>query len=152
MPTKWKQLISTKKLTLPREDETWQFQNSKTCAANYLKSRLSRSNGGFWGKEKTGKTRNKTLGAEKRTNHKLKSDSISDWSKPELDPRPYCWKASAFITAPSKSPDTHTKRNIYIESECFASYLFLPFGFSFTWFNIHKRNRQCLEKVQIKLN
>ena len=94
--------------------------------------------------------REKTLGAEKRTNHKLKSDSISDWSKLELDPRPFCWKASAFIAAPSKSPVTHTKRNIYVEIECFASYLFLPFGFSSTWFNIHKRNRQCLEKIQIK--
>lgn len=56
MPTKWKQLTSTKKLTLLREDETWQFQNSKTCAANYLESRLSRSNAGFLGEEKTGQT------------------------------------------------------------------------------------------------
>lgn len=55
MPTKWTQLISTNKLTLLREDETWQFQNSKTCAPNYLESRLSRSNAGFWGEEKTGK-------------------------------------------------------------------------------------------------
>lgn len=106
----------------------------------------------FEEKRKLEKPDKKTLEAEKKTNHKLKSDRISHRSKPELDPRPYCWRASAFITAPSKSPATHTKRNICIEIECFASYLFLPFRFSSTWFNVHKTNRQCLGKIQKKLN
>jgi len=105
----------------------------------------------LWRRENWKNREKNTFGADKRINHRLKSDSISDWSKPELDPRPYCWRASAFITAPSKSPVTHTKRNIYIEIECFASYLFLPFRFSSTWFNIHKTNRQCLGKIQIIL-
>ena len=102
----------------------------------------------FEEKRKLEKPDKKALGAEKKTNHKLKSDRISDWSKPELDPRPYCWRASASsLRHPNPQPLTRkeisTSRLNVLLLTCFCHSDSAPLGLIST-----KQTGNALEKYK----